>query len=77
MSKTRGWSFSSVMLALAIASAAASAFGAAIVQELKGDVRAGATVAQSKSVAPTRGKLPERTAPKDRIPAVRANLDYP
>ncbi len=44
---------SSAVLALGIAGlfSAASAFGAAVVQESKGDVRAGATPAQSKPVA--------------------------
>ncbi len=51
MSTAQRQSFSSVILALGIAGAAASAFGAAVVQELKGDVRAGATPAQGKPVA--------------------------
>jgi hypothetical protein len=53
MSTTKGQLFPSVILALGIAGffPAASAFGAAVVQESKGDVRAGATPAQSKPVA--------------------------
>ncbi len=53
---------SSAILALGIAGlfSAASAFGAAVVQELKGDVRAGATPAQSRPVAPNQ-RVPSGT----------------
>src|SRR5712691_2734327 len=57
MSTTKERFLSSVILALGIAGAAASAYGAAVVQELKGDVRAGATPAQSKPVAPNQRVL--------------------
>jgi hypothetical protein len=54
MNTTRGQPFSFAILLFGIASlfSAASAFSAAVVQEFKGDVRAGATPAQSKPVAP-------------------------
>ncbi len=70
MSTTGGRSFSSVILALGIAGAAASVFGAAVVQELKGDVRAGATPAQSKPVVPNQRVLSGTlvtTAPASRV----------
>src|SRR6266508_1690503 len=59
MSTTKGQLFPSVILALGIAGffPAASAFGAAVVQESKGDVRAGATPAESKPVAPNQRVL--------------------
>ena len=52
MRKIKGRPFASAILAFGIASliSAASAFGAAVVQESKGDVRAGATPAQSNPV---------------------------
>jgi len=64
--------FASVILALGIAGffLAASAFGAAVVQESKGDVRAGATPAESKPVAPNQHVLPGAlvtTAPGSRV----------
>ncbi len=63
---------SSAVLALGIAGlfSAASAFGAAVVQELKGDVRAGATPAQSRPVAPNQRVLSGTvvtTAPGSRV----------
>ena len=60
MSATKEWSVSSVILAWGIAGffSAASAFGAAVVQEAKGDVRAGATPAQSKPITPHQRVLP-------------------
>ena len=70
MSKARGRYFSSVILALGIAGTAASAFGAAVVQELKGDVRAGATPAESKPLAPNQRVLSGTvvtTAPGSRV----------
>src|SRR5437899_12492291 len=70
MSKARGPDFSSVILALGIAGAAASAFGAAVVQESQGDVRAGATPSQSKPVTPNQRVLPGAvvtTAPGSRV----------
>ena len=59
MSTTKGQLFPPVILALGIAGffPAASAFGAAVVQESKGDVRAGATPAESKPVAPNQRVL--------------------
>src|SRR5712691_5001284 len=70
MSTAQRWSFSSVILVLGIAGAAASALGAAVVQELKGDVRAGATPAQSRPVAPNQ-RVPSgtvvTTAPGSRV----------
>jgi len=70
MSTAQRWSFSSVILVLGIAGAAASAFGAAVVQELKGDVRAGATPAQSRPVAANQ-RVPSgtvvTTAPGSRV----------
>lgn len=59
MTTTRGRPFSFAILAFGIASlfSAAGAFGAAVVQEFKGDVRAGATPAQSKPVVPNQRVL--------------------
>ncbi len=70
MSTAQRWSFSSVILVLGIAGAAASAFGAAVVKELKGDVRAGATPAQSRPVVPNQRVLSGTvvtTAPGSRV----------
>jgi hypothetical protein len=70
MSTTKGRFFSSVILALGIAGAAASVFGAAVVQESEGDVRAGATPAESKPVAPKQRVLSGAlvtTAPGSRV----------
>src|SRR6266705_2544931 len=72
MSANVGRFLSSIILASGIAGLflAASAFGAAVVQELKGDVRAGATPAQSRSVAPNQ-RVPSgtvvTTAPGSRV----------
>ncbi len=62
MSANVGRFLSSIILASGIAGLflAASAFGAAVVQESKGDVRAGATPAQSRPVAPNQ-RVPSGT----------------
>ena len=63
MTTTKGRPFASAILAFGIASLflAASAFGAAVVQESKGDVRAGATPALSKPVSPNQ-RVPSGTS---------------
>jgi hypothetical protein len=72
MSTTKGWLLSSAILAWVIAAllSAASAFGAAVVQDSKGDVRAGTTPAQSKPVGPNQRVLSGTsviTAPGSRV----------
>ncbi|TMI10241.1 MAG: FecR domain-containing protein [Betaproteobacteria bacterium] len=72
MSTTKERFLSSLVLALGIASLfpAANALGAAVVQESVGDVRAGATPAQSKPVAPNQRVLSGTlvtTAPGSRV----------
>src|SRR5712691_4120615 len=70
MSTTKERFLSSAILALGIAGAAASAFGAAVAEELKNEVRAGATPAQSRPVAPNQ-RVPSgtvvTTAPGSRV----------
>lgn len=72
MSTTKGWLLSSAIFAWVIAAlfSAASAFGAAVVQDSKGDVRAGATPAQSEPVTPNQRVLSGTsviTAPGSRV----------
>jgi hypothetical protein len=72
MRTRKGRVLSSAILAWVIAGlfSAASAFGAAVVQEFKGDVRAGTTPAQSKPVAPNQRVLSGTsviTAPGSRV----------
>src|SRR5437867_202829 len=72
MSANVGRLLSSIILASGIAGlfSAASAFGAAVVQELEGDVRAGATPAQSRPVAANQRVLTGTvvtTAPGSRV----------
>lgn len=59
MTTTKGRSYSLAILAFGFASlfSIVSAFGAAVVHEVKGDVRAGATPAQSKPLTPNQRVL--------------------